>query len=95
MKNGKFNTNDVKRICEGKLSIRFRQSKECNGWVMFEDLKLSRITVPLGRKPIPPKTYKCMAEQLNLTTAEFDNLLECPLTSALYFQLLRDKDIIR
>jgi len=95
MKNVKFNTNDVKHICERKLSIRFRQSKECNGWVMFKDVKISRITVPLGRKPIPPKTYKCMAKQLYLTPDEFDDLLECPLTSARYFQLLRDKDIIR
>jgi hypothetical protein len=95
MKNGKFNTSDVKRVCEKKLGVLFRERKECNGWVLFENVKLSRVTVPKGRKPIPPKTYKSMAEQLNLTTGEFDDLLECPLTSVLYFQLLRDRGVIQ
>jgi hypothetical protein len=94
MKNGKFNTNDVKRVCEGKLKIRFRERKECNGWVMLNDVKISRVTVPLGRKPIPPKTYKSMADQLNLSITEFDDFLECPLTSTLYYELLREKEII-
>jgi|WetSurMetagenome_2_1015567.scaffolds.fasta_scaffold111262_2 hypothetical protein len=95
MKNGTFNTGDVKRVCERKLGILFRNNKECNGWVMFEDVKLSRVTVPKGRKPIPPKTYKSMAGQLNLTPDEFDDLLECPLTSVLYFKLMRIKGVIQ
>jgi len=95
MKNGKFNTNDVKHTCERKLSIQFRNNKECNGWVIFNNKRLSRLTVPLGRKPIPPKTYKTMANQLNLSTDEFDDLLECPLTSDRYFQLLRIRGVIQ
>lgn len=94
MKNSQFNTNKVKHICEKKLSVQFRNNKECNGWVKFGETKLSRVTVPLGRKPIPPKTYKSMAIQLHLTTSEFDDLLECPLTSERYFQLLRNKGVI-
>lgn len=95
MKNGKFNTNDVKSTCERKLSIQFRNNKECNGWVIFENVKLSRVTVPLGRKPIPPKTYTTMAKQLHLTVSEFDELLECPLTSVRYFKLLQDRGVIK
>jgi hypothetical protein len=94
MKNGKFSTNHVKHVCERKLSINFRVTKECNGWVVFQNVKLSRITVPNGRKPIPPKTYKNMACQLNLTTDELDDLLECPLTTERYFKLLKEKNVI-
>ncbi|KFZ44932.1 hypothetical protein KD27_02555 [Smithella sp. D17] len=95
MKNGKFNTNDVKHTCENKLSIKFRNTKECNGWVIFNNVKLSRVTVPLGRKPIPPKTYKNMANQLHLTVDEFDDLLECPLTADKYFKLLRGRGVVK
>jgi hypothetical protein len=95
MKNGKFHTSDVKRVCENKLNIIFRNNKECNGWVTFNDIKVSRVTVPQGRKPIPPMTYRSMAKQLNLTTDQFDELLECPLTTKIYFKLLFEKGIIK
>ena len=94
MSNGKFDTSHVKNVCERKLSIQFRKGKECNGWVTFNGIRISRITVPKGRKYIPPKTYKNMANQLSLTTSEFDKLLECPLTTDLYIKLLRNKGFI-
>ena len=79
MKNTKFNSHDVKSCCEKKLKIEFRATKEFNGWYLLNDKKVVRITVPQGRKFLPPKTYKSMANQLKLDTHQFDNLLECPL----------------
>lgn len=89
MKNSKFHTNDVKSKCESKLKIKHRKGKELNGWFVLDGKKTARITIPKGRKPIPPKTYKSMALQLKLTTAEFDNLLECPLTLRDYKEILK------
>ena len=87
MKNNKFHTNDVKS--KSKLKIKFRKGKELNGWFILEGKKTARITIPKGRKPIPPKTYKSMASQLKLSIIEFDNLLECPLTRCDYEAILK------
>ena len=90
MKNNKYHTNDVRSKCESKLKIKFRKGKELNGWFFLDGKKTARITIPKGRKPIPPKTYKSMAVQLKLSTIEFDNLLECPLTLKKYKEILKE-----
>lgn len=87
MKNTTFKANDVKHICENKLHIPFREGKEFNGWVTINGRKFARITVPMGRKDIPAKTYKSMANQLKLTTDQFDDLLECPLQWEHYLEI--------
>lgn len=89
LKNAKFDTGDVKRVCEKKLSISFRSSGEFNGWFSLDGKKTARITIPKGKKPIPEKTYKSMAKQLCLSTDQFDDLLECPLKRPGYEEILR------
>jgi hypothetical protein len=89
MKNTAFDTNNVKHCCETKLRIHFREGKEFNGWVTINNKKFSRITVPKGRKDIFPKTYKSMANQLKLTTDQFDDLLECPLNWEQYVEIAK------
>lgn len=88
MKNTSFNTNDIKKRCENKLEIEFRKTKEFNGWYRLEGIKTVRITVPKGRKFVPPKTYKSMATQLKLKVSQFDDLLECPLDHNEYRKIL-------
>ena len=87
MDNSKYHTMDVKKCCETKLEITFRSGNELNGWFVLQGKKTARITIPKGRKPIPPKTYKTMAYQLKLTAQEFDDLLACPLSSEEYRNL--------
>jgi hypothetical protein len=89
MKQSGFDTNDVKKCCEKKLDITFRDGKELNGWFRLGGRKATRITVPKGRKNIPPKTYKSMASQLKLNAQQFDELLECTLMKDDYEELLR------
>jgi len=89
MRNTDFDTNNVKHCCENKLRISFRGGKEFNGWVTINNKKFARITVPMGRKDIPPKTYKWMARQLKLTTEQFDELLECPLNWDEYVEIAK------
>jgi len=88
MKNAAFKTNDVKNCCENKLGISFREGKEFNGWVTIKEKKVARITIPMGRKEIPPKTYKSMANQLKLSTEQFDDLLDCPLQWEQYIEIV-------
>ncbi len=88
MKNSVFNVSDVKKIGENKLQIEFRSGKEFNGWFMLNGKKTKRLTVPKGRKGIPPKTYKTMAMQLGLNVSEFDDLLSCPLTKEKYEEII-------
>jgi hypothetical protein len=91
MKNANFHTKDVKAICEKKLNIEFRSGKEYNGWFILDNKKIARITVAKGRKPIPRKTYKSMAQQLKLLVNQFDDLLECPINKEKYVEILRSK----
>ncbi len=89
MKNASFDTSNVKKCCEDKLDIEFRGGKELNGWYILDGKKAARITVPKGRKFIPPKTYKSMARQLKLTLSQFDDFLECPLQQKEYETILK------
>lgn len=89
MRNSEFNTNRVKTVCENKLGIDFRDGKELNGWFKLGNKKIARITVPKGKKPIPPKTYSSMANQLKLTIDEFDDLLACPLKYDKYVNIIK------
>lgn len=91
MKNASFQTNDIKKCCEKKLSIEFRKAKEFNGWYLLDDKKTARITVPKGRKFVPPKTYKSMATQLKLNVNQFDDLLVCPLDKDEYERIVREQ----
>jgi hypothetical protein len=90
VKNTSFETHDVKKCCENKLGIEFRDAKEFNGWYYLDNKKHARITVPKGKKFLPPKTYKNMALQLKLSVDQFDELLECPLKRDEYEKILRD-----
>lgn len=94
MLNNDFNTQHVKSVCETKLHISFRCNNECNGWFEHEGKKITRITVPKGRKPIPPKTYKSMARQLRLSVEEMDNLLACPLRLENYLAILENQSLL-
>jgi hypothetical protein len=44
--------------------------------------------VPKGRKSIPPKTYKTMADKLGLNISQFDDLLDCPIRLREYLQII-------
>ena len=89
MKNAQYNSKDIKKVCETKLKIRFADAGEYNGWYWLDGNKVLRITVPKGRKFVPPGTYASMARQLKLKIAQFDQLLDCPLKKAEFDKLIR------
>jgi hypothetical protein len=91
LKNGDYDTAAVKQRCETKLGIVFRDGKHYNGWYALDGKRAAFVTVGKGHKFIAPGTYSAMARQLLLTTKEFDDLLMCPLTSADYERLVRER----
>lgn len=88
MDHHKYNTHTVKSRCENKLKINFRKNKEFNGWFEYDGRKICRITIPTGRKPIPPKTYKSFANQLKVSVDFFDGLMRCPNSYKEYIEAL-------
>lgn len=90
MGNTNFDTHYVKKCCENKLDIVFRNGKEFNGWVCIDNKKIARITISKGRKSIPPGTYKSMAKQLKISTKQFDDLLECLFKKKGYEKIMED-----
>jgi hypothetical protein len=52
-------------------------------------VRVTRVTVPRGRKPLPPKTARSIARQLLLEPEDFAALVSCTLSGADYVILLR------
>ncbi len=94
MLNAQFETDKVKKVCEKKLKIQFRDAGEFNGWYELDGKKVARITVSKGRKYIPPGTYKSMATQLKLTVSQFDDLLKCPLMRPKFDEILKSQIVV-
>lgn len=91
MKAAHFDSDEVLRCCKGKLGIQFRQRGECNGWFVLDGLKKCRITVPQGRKPVPPGTLASMARQLRIGVQDFPLLVSCTMSRQQYEDTLRSQ----
>lgn len=90
MKNNQYHSEDVKNKCENKLGFHFRKSKgkELNGKLPTYEQFFLRVTVPKGKKNLHPKTYKTIAKQLYLETAQLDALLDCPFKKEDFYKNL-------
>jgi len=88
------NTLDLRKQCENKLGIDFREGKDPSGWFKFGGKDTCRITIPGGRKPLKAGTFGNMARQLNISAAKLEELLDCPLDLAGYIAELRKRGTI-
>lgn len=80
MNHARYHSGDVAKVCKAKLGAQFRKGgKELNADVFHDGRKVARITVPKGKKSLPPKTYSRMAQGLHLSTGQFDALMDCSL----------------
>lgn len=87
--NAQYNCHDIYRRCKKKLkSMTFEDGKHIVGRYYINGAQKSWITIPKGRKPVTPGTYASMARQLKLNVAQFDDLLECPLSIKDYEKIL-------
>ena len=91
MSSSQYTFHSIKKICENKLNIDFRSRKHFIGWVLLNGEKAVRITIPKGKKEAGPILYKSMAKDLLLDPDQFNELLACPLTTAQYLIILKEK----
>ena len=88
-----MDTHRIRQVCENKLSIGFREGKHFSGWFSLNGRRVARITIPKGRKEVPPGTYGSMARQLKLSKPQFGDLLACPLKRPGYEAILREQNL--
>ncbi len=86
--------NRIKRACENKLGITFREGGEFNGWFVYNGIKIARVTIPKGRKEVPPGTLDSIADQLKITCEQLKYLEKCPFKLPHYIFELTDKKLI-
>lgn len=91
-KQTQFSTHEVKQCCENKLDIEFMiTGKAFHGWYKRGDLKVRRITVPVGKQLIGKVLHRSMASQLGLTADQFDDLLGCTFDKEGYEEIIRNQ----
>ena len=88
-------TLDLRKQCEKKLRIDFREGKDPSGWFQFSGGDVCRVTIPGGRKPLKPGTFGSMARQLCISAAQLEQLLDCPLDLPGYITELRKRGVIQ
>ncbi len=82
----------VTSVFEQKLGIDFGTGSERTGWYYHSGIKVTRVTLPHVHKgDIPEGTLHSIRRQTLLTTPQFFDLLECPMTSSDYVAALRAK----
>ena len=89
------NSDELRRRCETKLRIHFRSNKEQNGWFEHNGVRLRRITIPLGRKPLKIGTFRNMARRLIVSPQQLDGVTDCPFGYDEYLAELTAQRIIR
>ncbi|MDT8390549.1 MAG: hypothetical protein RRC34_08585 [Lentisphaeria bacterium] len=89
MSNGKFNSDDIKAKCETKGDVSFRSGKHFVGYVLGKGgEKVSRVTIPKGRKPVPPKTFKDIAGGMLLDVGQMTEFVACSLKKPAYRKIV-------
>ncbi|MBI4339163.1 MAG: hypothetical protein HY680_04340 [Chloroflexi bacterium] len=87
-----FTYRQVTDALERKLGIYFGQGSERNGWYYSQGVKITRITLPhIHHGDIPAGTLHEIRKQTLLSTPQFADLVECPMTGAGYATALQAK----
>ena len=75
-----------------KQGLVIRQSSERFGWYLVDGVRQFHVSSkarPSG--PVGRGRLQVLRNYLRLSTAEFKNLCECPLTGPQYHQIIRDR----
>ena len=84
-----YRTHDVLKILETKLQMEIRSGKHNTCWYYLVGKKALRTTIPHGRQPFKSGTQRAVMRQLMLTPDQFEDLMQCPLTSEAYERIVR------
>jgi hypothetical protein len=89
----------VRNFLDDKLHIDWsRGGKELKGWYWLDGKKTLTVYMPHqhgGRAgdDLSHTVLKNLRSNLKLSSPEFDNLYECPMTGSDYEAIIRDKNI--
>lgn len=83
---------DIERIFT-KLDLKVRATDHNYGWLIVNRKKILRVHYSHGRD-IPDNVVNKIRGQLKLSTKDFKNLINCPLSYQDYIAILKQKKII-
>ncbi len=87
-----FSHRKVSGALTGKLGLDYRGGKERNAWYIIDGVQVLRITAPkVHSGDIPPGTLGSIRNQTRLSTRQFQDLVNCPMSGADYEAFIRDK----
>lgn len=82
----------VTRALEAKVGLDFRSGRERVAWYVLEGKRRFMVHVPKKhRGDLPPGTAGAIRNDLKLTTRQFRDLVDCPISGADYERLIRQK----
>lgn len=84
-----YRSHEVLNVLETKLRMEIRSGKHNTCWYYLDGKKALRTTIPHGRQPFKSGTQRAIMRQLLLTPTQFDDLIQCPLTSEQYERIVR------
>jgi hypothetical protein len=75
-----------------KPKIPKSRSKHAKGYIYLNGIEVSKVKIPNDHNRIMKKSKSgYIAEDLKLTPAEFNDLIECPLKGTEYYQILSER----
>jgi hypothetical protein len=86
---------DLLRALQGKVGLDFRTGRERNAWYVLDGKKVLRVTAPKKhRENVRSGTADQIRKNLKLTTPQFKELIDCPISGSDYEQIIRDKGLV-
>ncbi len=77
-----------------KLKLDVRSTKHRYGWFTIEGKKILRVHFSHGKGDIPGRVTDKIRSQLKLSQNDFKSLINCPLSSDDYVEILKKKRIL-
>ena len=86
-----FKPREITNALEGKLSIGFRGGPERVGWYILDGRKEIRFKIPHIHSSWGKGTINDIISRSKLNKDEFRELVDCPIDSARYEELIRQR----
>ena len=88
-----YSPREVAHALDEKVCSETRSRGEVNCWVILDGKKLFRVTRPQvhASSSIPKGTLGQIRRQTRLDSEQFERLIDCPMSRAEYYDLLRVK----
>ncbi len=72
-------TSQTRRAFENKATVKFRDGKELNGWIVDDNTRIARVTISKSNKDIPKGTLSNMAKYLYIDVQTLCEFVNCTI----------------